>query len=113
MTHAVRRPGPDTRGHRLPFESVAAQYEAARPGCPPTPARRGRGLTGTPLAGSRVVDVGAGTAIATRLLRDLGARVVVEPGPAMAGVLNGVLPGVPLVDGSRTAPARSRSSAAG
>lgn len=98
MTHAVQRPGPDAHGHRFPFESVADQYEAARPGYPPALLDAIEELTGRPLQGSRVVDVGAGTGIATRLLRDRGARVVaVEPGPAMAGVLSRVLPRVPLV----------------
>ncbi|WP_328725918.1 class I SAM-dependent methyltransferase [Streptomyces sp. NBC_00259] len=92
------RPAPDARSRALSFDSVAAQYEAARPSYPPVLFDAVEELTGRPLKGSRVLDVGAGTGIATRLLHERGARVVaVEPGPAMAGVLRRALPGVPLV----------------
>ncbi|WP_349307732.1 class I SAM-dependent methyltransferase [Streptomyces sp. HNM0645] len=98
MTHAAGGPGPDALGHRFPFESVADRYEAARPGCPPALLDVIEEPTGRPLPHPRIVDVGAGTGIATRQLRDRGARVVaVEPGPAMAAVCGRMLPGVPLV----------------
>ena len=47
-----------------------------------------------------MIDVGAGTGIATRLLRERGARVTaVEPGPGMAAQLRRALPDIPLVRG--------------
>lgn len=84
----------------LSFDSVAAQYAAARPGYPPVLFDTVETLAGRPLAGAHVVDVGAGTGIATRLLRERGARVTaVEPGPGMAAQLRRDLPDVPLVRG--------------
>ncbi|MFD9225705.1 class I SAM-dependent methyltransferase [Streptomyces sp. NPDC060064] len=84
----------------LSFDSAAAQYDAARPGYPPALFDTVEELTGRPLKGSRVIDVGAGTGIATRLLRDRGARVTaVEPGPGMADQLRRGLPDIPLVRG--------------
>ncbi|MGW2563824.1 class I SAM-dependent methyltransferase [Streptomyces sp. NPDC001514] len=80
------------------FDSVASQYSAARPGCPAALYDAVEELTGRPIKGSRVVDVGAGTGIATRVLRDRGAHIVaVEPGHAIAGELRRALPGVPLL----------------
>lgn len=59
---------------------------------------------GRPLAGARVADVGAGTGIATVLLRERGAEVIaVEPGAAMAAELRRALPDVPLVRGDGNA----------
>ncbi|KIF72013.1 methyltransferase [Streptomyces sp. AcH 505] len=85
----------------LSFDSVAAQYAAARPGYPPVLFDTVETLAGRSLAGARVVDVGAGTGIATRLLRERGARVTaVEPGPGMAAQLRRDLPDVPLVRGT-------------
>ncbi|MFD3521902.1 class I SAM-dependent methyltransferase [Streptomyces sp. NPDC058653] len=84
----------------LSFDVVAGQYDAARPGYPPALFDTVEELTGRPLRGSRVVDVGAGTGIATRLLRARGAEVVaVEPGPGMAAQLRRGLPDTPLVRG--------------
>ncbi|WP_406303584.1 class I SAM-dependent methyltransferase [Streptomyces sp. NBC_00885] len=84
----------------LSFDAAAAQYNAARPGYPPALFDAVEELTGRPLKGSRVIDVGAGTGIATRLLRERGARVTaVEPGPGMAAQLHSVLPDIPLVLG--------------
>ncbi|MFI1400599.1 class I SAM-dependent methyltransferase [Streptomyces sp. NPDC020681] len=84
----------------LSFDVAAAQYDAARPGYPPALFDAVEELTGRPLHGSRVVDVGAGTGIATRLLRERGARVTaVEPGPGMAAQLRRTLPDIPLVHG--------------
>ncbi|UNO40575.1 class I SAM-dependent methyltransferase [Streptomyces sp. MST-110588] len=80
------------------FDSVATQYAAARPGYPPALFDALEALTGRPLAGARVLDVGAGTGIATRLLAGRGARVTaVEPGAAMAAELRAAAPGTPLV----------------
>ncbi|MFE2745609.1 class I SAM-dependent methyltransferase [Streptomyces scopuliridis] len=84
----------------LSFDAVADQYDAARPGYPPALFDAIEELTGRPLNGSRVIDVGAGTGIATRLLRARGALVTaVEPGPRMAARLHRAAPDVPLVRG--------------
>lgn len=87
--------------HRaLSFDAVAAQYDAARPGYPPALFDAVEEITGRPLDGSRVFDVGAGTGIATRLLRERGARVTaIEPGPVMAAHLHRSLPDTPVVRG--------------
>ncbi|MGQ4516956.1 methyltransferase domain-containing protein [Streptomyces sp. DW26H14] len=82
----------------LSFDSVAELYDTSRPDYPPSLFDAVEEAGGRPLAGSRVLDVGAGTGIATRLLLARGARVTaVEPGPGMAGRLHSVLPAVPLV----------------
>ncbi|WP_199553201.1 class I SAM-dependent methyltransferase [Streptomyces sp. N35] len=82
----------------LSFDAVAAQYATARPDYPPELFETLEELTGSPLDGRRVLDVGAGTGIATRLLRARGARVIaVEPGPGMGAQLHAALPDVPLV----------------
>ncbi|RFU87183.1 class I SAM-dependent methyltransferase [Streptomyces triticagri] len=82
----------------LSFDSVAAQYATSRPSYPPQLFDTIEELTGHPLDGRRVVDVGAGTGIATRLLAARGARVLaVEPGPAMGEQLREALPDVPLL----------------
>ena len=48
-------------------------------------------------AGARVLDCGAGTGIATRLLRARGARVVsLDPGAGMAAQLHAAEPGARL-----------------
>ncbi|GGK03390.1 methyltransferase [Streptomyces camponoticapitis] len=84
----------------LSFDVVAGQYDAARPGYPPALLDAVEELSGRSLRGSRVVDVGAGTGIATRLLRARGAEVIaVEPGPGMAAQLRRGLPDTPLVRG--------------
>ncbi|MFG2529063.1 class I SAM-dependent methyltransferase [Streptomyces sp. NPDC048516] len=80
------------------FDAVAAQYAAARPGYPPALFDAIEELAGQPLAGARVLDVGAGTGIATGLLAGRGARVTaVEPGAAMAAELIAAHPDTPLV----------------
>ncbi|MCF3965093.1 class I SAM-dependent methyltransferase [Streptomyces fuscigenes] len=82
----------------LSFDAVAELYDTARPGYPPALFDAVEELAGRPLDGARVLDVGAGTGIATRLLLARGARVTaVEPGPGMAGRLHAVRPDVPLV----------------
>ncbi|MFE6664516.1 class I SAM-dependent methyltransferase [Streptomyces sp. NPDC057697] len=88
----------------LSFDRAAAQYAAARPGYPPALLDAVEELLRRPLTGARVVDVGAGTGIATRLLHERGAHVVaVEPGAGMAEELHRSLPHVPVVrgDGNR------------
>ncbi|MFE4173507.1 class I SAM-dependent methyltransferase [Streptomyces sp. NPDC056909] len=84
----------------LSFDAVADQYDTSRPGYPPALFDAIEELTGRPLGGAHVIDVGAGTGIATRLLRERGAHVIaVEPGPGMADRLHRTLPEVPLVRG--------------
>ncbi|MFG2490094.1 class I SAM-dependent methyltransferase [Streptomyces caniferus] len=80
------------------FDAVAARYAAARPGYPPALFDAVEELAGQSLAGARVLDVGAGTGIATGLLAARGARVTaVEPGAAMAAELRAGRPDTPLV----------------
>jgi SAM-dependent methyltransferase len=80
------------------FNSIAALYAAARPGYPPAVFETLEEIAGRPLAGADVLDVGAGTGIGTRLLRELGARVTaVEPGEGMAAQLRAGQPDVRLV----------------
>ncbi|MEV3856779.1 class I SAM-dependent methyltransferase [Streptomyces sp. NPDC050095] len=90
----------DPRGadFALSFDSVAAEYATARPSYPPALFDAVEELAGLPLQGARTVDVGAGTGIATRLLRERGADVIaVEPGPGMGAQLRRDLPDVPLL----------------
>jgi SAM-dependent methyltransferase len=82
------------------FDTVAAQYAATRPDYPPALFDAMEELAGRPLVGADVLDCGAGTGIATRLLRERGARVVaMEPGAGMAAELRRAEPDVPLVRG--------------
>lgn len=86
------------------FNAVAAEYDAARPGYPPELFAELARHTGRPLAGQRVLDVGAGTGIASGLLLRHGAEVTaVEPGAGMAAQFRTALPGVPLVHGDGNA----------
>ncbi|MCP9963480.1 methyltransferase domain-containing protein [Streptomyces somaliensis] len=88
----------------LSFDAVAAQYAAARPGYPPALFDAVEEIAGRPLENADVLDCGAGTGIATRLLRERGARVVaLEPGAGMAAELRRTEPEAPLVrgDGNR------------
>ncbi|MEV7018099.1 SAM-dependent methyltransferase [Streptomyces sp. DH-12] len=82
------------------FDAVAARYAAHRPTYPPALFDAIEELTGRPLAGSRVADVGAGTGMATARLLERGAHVVaVEPGEGMAAEFRRRLPGTPVVRG--------------
>ncbi|MEU0581359.1 class I SAM-dependent methyltransferase [Streptomyces griseoincarnatus] len=86
------------------FNAVAAQYADHRPTYPPALFDAIEELTGRPLAGSRVADVGAGTGTATARLLERGAHVVaVEPGEGMAGEFRRRLPGTPVVRGDGNA----------
>jgi SAM-dependent methyltransferase len=86
------------------FNAAADQYAASRPSYPPALFDFIEQFTSRPLSGARVVDVGAGTGIATVLLRERGADVIgVEPGEAMAAQFQAVLPGVPIVRGDGNA----------
>ncbi|MGX1853763.1 methyltransferase domain-containing protein [Streptomyces sp. NBC_01456] len=86
------------------FSKAAAQYAAARPSYPSSLLDVIEECTGCALAGSRVADVGAGTGIATALLRERGADVIaVEPGDGMVAQLRRALPDVPVVRGDGNA----------
>ncbi|MFI2380063.1 class I SAM-dependent methyltransferase [Streptomyces sp. NPDC018964] len=97
-------PGADrlTRAHS--FNAAAARYAANRPSYPSALFDTIEELTGRPLAGSRVVDVGAGTGMAAARLHARGADVIaVEPGDGMAAEFRRTLPDVPLVRGDGNA----------
>ena len=80
------------------FDTVAAQYAAARPGYPGELFDAVEEISGRPFAGATVLDVGAGTGIATALIRARGAHVTaVEPGAGMAAQLRAGQPEVPIV----------------
>ncbi|MFF4413198.1 class I SAM-dependent methyltransferase [Streptosporangium sp. NPDC001559] len=92
----------ESRAHS--FNAAAAQYEASRPSYPPALFDVVEESLGRSLAGARVADIGAGTGIATRLLRERGADVIsVEPGEAMVAEFRRVLPDVPIVRGDGNA----------
>ena len=93
---------PADRAHS--FNAAAAQYAANRPSYPPALFDAVEELAGRPLTGARVVDVGAGTGIATALLHGRGADVLaVEPGDGMAAQFRRTHPGIPIVRGNGNA----------
>jgi ubiquinone/menaquinone biosynthesis C-methylase UbiE len=78
--------------YRFSFETVAEQYERARPLYADEAVARVAGLLGIG-PGVPVLDLAAGTGKLTRQLVALGADVVaVEPGDEMRGVLERVVP---------------------
>ncbi|MFF1793731.1 class I SAM-dependent methyltransferase [Kitasatospora sp. NPDC058263] len=82
------------------FGAVAAEYDRARPSYPDELFDALERLAGRTLKGARVLDVGAGTGIATRLLAGRGADVIaVEPTPGMGAQFLTSSPGLPLVRG--------------
>ncbi|MFK0296384.1 class I SAM-dependent methyltransferase [Streptomyces sp. NPDC090442] len=86
------------------FDTAAAQYADSRPSYPSVLLDALEECSGRPLAGAQIVDVGAGTGIATALLRGRGAHVLaVEPGERMAAELRRRVPGVPVVRGNGNA----------
>ncbi|MES5819725.1 class I SAM-dependent methyltransferase [Streptomyces sp. RG80] len=92
-------PSHTARAHS--FNAAAAQYAANRPSYPPALFDAIEDLAGRPLTGARVVDVGAGTGIATALLQARGADVLaVEPGDGMAAEFRRSHPGIPIVRGN-------------
>ncbi|MEU9339524.1 class I SAM-dependent methyltransferase [Streptomyces sp. NPDC048290] len=101
MTTPTPPPASPTTGDRAhSFNSAAAQYAANRPSYPPALLDAVEELSGRPLTGARVADIGAGTGIATALLRERGAEVIaIEPGVAMATEFRKNLPDVPVVRG--------------
>ncbi|TDC06871.1 class I SAM-dependent methyltransferase [Streptomyces sp. 8K308] len=91
-------PGFGSREFAVSFNSIAAEYAAARPDYPAALYDAIEELADRPLAGARVLDVGAGTGIGTRPMLRRGATVTAaEPGPGMAGQLRAHLPAVRLV----------------
>lgn len=81
-------------------DSAAARYAAARPGYPPALFDAVESMAHRAFHGAYVIDVGAGTGIATGLMRDRGAEVLaVEPGPGMAAQLRATHPDISLVQG--------------
>lgn len=85
------------------FDRVADAYDAARPGYPDALFAALAELSGVPLEGATVVDVGAGTGISTRALHARGARVVaVDPLAEMLARLVARGSGAPVrADGNR------------
>jgi SAM-dependent methyltransferase len=93
------------------FGAVAGAYAAARPRYPERLYELLEELAERRLDGALVADVGAGTGIAARQLRDRGARVIaIEPSGGMLAELAASSPGVEVVRGDGNAlPLRDRS----
>jgi SAM-dependent methyltransferase len=82
------------------FGAVAADYAAHRPDYRPDAVAWCVAPTGRPVAGLRVLDLGAGTGKLTGLLAELGADVTaVEPDEAMLAELRRRLPSVRALHG--------------
>ncbi|MGW2899852.1 class I SAM-dependent methyltransferase [Streptomyces sp. NPDC001212] len=97
-------PPPTHADRARSFNAAAAQYAANRPSYPPALFDALEELTGRPLAGARVADIGAGTGISTALLHERGAEVLaVEPGDGMAAHFRLTRPGIPIVRGDGNA----------
>ena len=80
------------------FDQVADDYATGRPGYPPGLFESLARLAGRPLRDALVVDVGAGTGIASRALAGHGARVLaVEPAGNMLARLDATAPRVAAV----------------
>ncbi|WP_433340988.1 class I SAM-dependent methyltransferase [Streptomyces sp. CA-253872] len=94
------------------FNAVAGAYAAYRPSYPDALFEAVEELAGRPLSGARVIDVGAGTGIASARLAARGARVLgVEPGAGMAGQYRHDHPGLAVVRGDGNAlPLRDASA---
>ncbi|WP_406172488.1 class I SAM-dependent methyltransferase [Streptomyces sp. NBC_00996] len=102
MTTPPLQPPTATRAHS--FNAAAAQYAANRPSYPPALFDAIETLAARPLTGARVIDVGAGTGIATALLHARGADVLaVEPGDGMTAEFHRALPRIPIVRGNGNA----------
>ncbi len=86
------------------FGAVAGCYASARPDYPQGLYAALAELAGRPLEGALVVDVGAGTGIAARQMRDHGAQVIaIEPSAGMLAELVRASPGVRVVRGDGNA----------
>jgi ubiquinone/menaquinone biosynthesis C-methylase UbiE len=80
------------------FDPVAEAYDAGRPSYPPELYDAIEQLAQRPLMGADVLDVGAGTGIATRALRERGARVIaIDHGQRMLARLRAHSPDVEVV----------------
>jgi SAM-dependent methyltransferase len=87
--------------HALSFGTAASAYNQFRPSYPPEAVTW---ALGSPTGPVRVVDLGAGTGILTRVLLGLGHDVVpVEPDEAMRAQLAGATPGTVALAGSSEA----------
>ena len=99
-------PSSDRRIHKMAsagFQLAAESYERGRPGYPDAAVAHLVDVLGL-TAGSRVVELGAGTGKFTKRLLDTGAEIVaVEPVEAMRGKLQELLPSVHVVDGTAEA----------
>lgn len=83
-----------------PFDALVDAYDEARPGYPVRMFEDLEFLAGRRLTGADVIEVGAGTGIATRAMLARGARVVpVDIGPGMLGRLRRHSPELPVVIG--------------
>jgi SAM-dependent methyltransferase len=93
------------------FDTLASAYARSRPTYPDETFDAIQDLSGRPLAGSRVADVGAGTGISSRQLWERGATVTaVELSEPMLRHLVSQSPGVTAVRGSaNTLPLRDES----
>jgi SAM-dependent methyltransferase len=88
---------PGVADHALSFGAAAADYDRYRPTYPEAAVAWAVGST----APARVVDLGAGTGILTRILLRLGfAAIPVEPDPAMRAQLEAGTSGVATASGS-------------
>lgn len=86
----------DRDAQRLSFGAAADRYDAIRPTYPPEAVAWALGA-----APRRVVDLGAGTGLLTRVLVALGHDVVpVEPDPGMRARFNAATPSLTALDGS-------------
>jgi SAM-dependent methyltransferase len=82
------------------FGAVAGAYAEHRPGYPADAVAWCVEPTGRPVAGLRILDLGAGTGKLTALLAELGADVTaVEPDPGMLAELRRQLPSVRALAG--------------
>lgn len=109
-TGAMSGQGAPVPPHRTPFEALVEDYDAARPCYPAALYDAIETLVG-PLAGRTVIDIGAGTGIATRALRERGAWVAacdlgenmlrrnVERSPGLPAVI-GDANGLPFAEGA-------------
>jgi SAM-dependent methyltransferase len=103
---AMDRQGDQAAGASITavFGRVAGAYAAARPSYPAELYERLEELAGRRLERALVADVGAGTGIAARQLRDRGARVLaIDPSEGMLAELAASSPGVWAVRGSGNA----------
>ena len=81
-------------GEATAFEAVVDDYDAARPRYPAALYDALAGLTGAPLAGRELLELGSGTGIATRELLARGARLVAtDLGPRMLARAVATAPG--------------------